>query len=782
MRKTTFSAICLVSCFVVLGACSSSNTEKDTTGKATQAIDSDSDGVADCTDPMRTYVDSQCVPVDNCPSRANNDQKNVDGDALGDVCDSDLDGDGVDNCADHGVVPCDSTDPSTGRTTPSTVLDSCLYVANPRPSCQNNADCAAAGGDCGPGPNKVCSEQLDSDGDGIGDACDGDSDGDGIIDSGDNCPDVPNPDQKDGPPADSVGDACDYDLDNDGICDPLAPEGAAGCDGSDNCPLVANNNQIDTDGDGLGDVCDPDDDGDGVADDSDNCPLVANPNQADTNSDHIGDACQNDWDGDGIVNGNDNCPRVPNPGQADFDHDGIGDVCEGDTDGDGVTDCSNGNKLQYTDAACIRNDNCPITPNFDQLDQDQDGLGNVCDPDLDGDGVVNGEDNCPAIANSGQENMDGDAFGDVCDTDLDGDGVVNALDNCQRVPNQDQLDTDGDGIGNACEYDQDNDGYCDPAAPVNLQCVGTDNCPTIWNPDQSDLDKDGQGDACDEDADGDGATQAQGDCCDKGNEASNLRVCNSLTASSINSGAQEACDRQDNDCDGQVDEGVDDDLDGWSDALFPQGLACPVSLGGHGDCDDDNADIHPTAPDYCGNGVDEDCSGADEECGGTGGSGGEGGAGGSGGTGGTAGTGGTGGSGGSNHGYHVVWTYPTEHTPTGPVTVEGYYVEPGNIAHPWGTMCAMTNVEGSYHCDLSLPAGSYLMFTVRYAYSTAAGGYCWAFDKSDGIPCGGDGAWVGATVVSYNATNVPYTLVSNGVGLQSSPGPYYYNAVVASTP
>jgi Thrombospondin type 3 repeat len=122
----------------------------------------------------------------------------------------------------------------------------------------------------------------------------------------------------------------DFDRDDDGVSDD-----------TDNCVSVPNPDQLDTDGDGEGDACDPDRDGDGVDDTVDNCAEVANPDQADADGDGAGDACDADDDNDNVDDADDNCPFVANPDQADADGDGLGDVCDednADLDNDGVPD------------------------------------------------------------------------------------------------------------------------------------------------------------------------------------------------------------------------------------------------------------------------------------------------------------------------------------------------------------------------------------------------------------------------------------------------------------
>lgn len=301
--------------------------------------------------------------------------------------------------------------------------------------CPDVAECEEDG-DCDDG--EVCS----------GGACvvegEEDADGDGVLDADDNCPQVANADQAD-EDGDGIGDACEVPGDDDG-------DGVM--DADDNCPSDANPEQEDTDNDGIGNVCDPDRDGDGINNGVDNCPDIRNPEQADTNGDGIGDVCDQDFDG--IVDALDNCPDDPNPDQADGDMDGIGDACDLDLDGDGVVDTT---------------DNCPNVNNPDQLDTDGDGAGDACDEDDDNDGRLDAADNCPLVANPLQTDRQMNGVGDACD-DPDGDGVVDADDNCpdEANPNQEDLDADMDGVQDCDERalgtdpnnpDTDNDGLTD---------------------------------------------------------------------------------------------------------------------------------------------------------------------------------------------------------------------------------------------------------------------------------------------------------------------------------
>lgn len=71
-----------------------------------------------------------------------------------------------------------------------------------------------------------------------------------------------------------------------------------------------------------------DTDGDDVLDNIDNCINVENSDQIDRDGNGIGDACE-DFDRDGVINAQDNCLNVANRTQADVDIDGIGDACDG---------------------------------------------------------------------------------------------------------------------------------------------------------------------------------------------------------------------------------------------------------------------------------------------------------------------------------------------------------------------------------------------------------------------------------------------------------------------
>jgi len=93
-----------------------------------------------------------------------------------------------------------------------------------------------------------------------------------------------------------------------------------------------------------------------------------------------------DQDADGLVNLADDCPTTADPAQDDLDQDGLGDVCDPDRDGDGEPDISDSlpsDPDEWTDADGVNDavDNCLGLPNADQTDSDGDLVGDACDPD-----------------------------------------------------------------------------------------------------------------------------------------------------------------------------------------------------------------------------------------------------------------------------------------------------------------------------------------------------------------------------------------------------------------
>jgi MYXO-CTERM domain-containing protein len=193
-------------------------------------------------------------------------------------------------------------------------------------------------------------------------------------------------------------------------------------------------------------------------------------------------------------------------------------------------------------------------------------LGGVCIVDDDEDGLCSTDDNCPDVPNPDQADRDGDGVGDACD-------------NCLNEPNRDQLDGDADGVGDACD-----DLTCAPDGMPDL-CDGRDN--------DCDGNVDNGSDGQDPIEPGPCATGQPGICA-RGELAC---LDGQVVCLPDQQPQAEVCDRQDNDCNGTLDDGllnacgtcgetpvevcdgVDNDCDGQTDengdpALCPENQTC----------------------------------------------------------------------------------------------------------------------------------------------------------------------------------------------------------------